>query len=183
VVTLDFNDVPWQTTLDSVFVAVVVLCFFMYRRLVLPPEDTETAWGDCRLGLFRLSHADFEYSALRSSSYITLSFGFISLVPAALRNLPPLASGTLIVCNGISLTLLITGLLLDNVLIWPDKLYADAAKRRTQKPGLLCHNTKCGCMMTAHAWWHVFSLASVLVLTIGREIAIEATTFHVHPHD
>ena len=180
VVTLDFDDVPWQTAVDSIGVAVVILCFFLYRRIVLPPEDTEIGWGDCRLGLFRLQHADFEYSALRSSSYLVLSFGFVSMVPAAWRNLTPLASSTLIICNGVSLGMLILGLLIDNVLLWPDILYQDAAKRKTQKPSWAlgaCHSTRCGCIMTSHALWHIFSLVSVLVLTIGREVAIAETNF------
>ena len=182
VVTLDFHDVPWQTIVDQCFVAVVILCFFVYRRLVLPAEDTEIGWGDCRLGLFRVSHADYEYSALRSSSYIVLAFGFISIIPTAVRNLTPTASYTLIVCNGVSLLLLMAGMFLDNVMMWPDILYEDAFKRRLQKPSWTCHNTGCGCIMTSHALWHVFSLVSVVTLTVGREVAISETVFHTHPH-
>lgn len=181
VVTLDFHDVPWQTVFDAIFVAAIILCFFLYRRLVLPPEDTEIGWGNCQLGLFRLQHADFEYSALRSSSYIVLSFGFLMLVPAALRNLTAFASSTLIVCNGASLFLLVVGLLLDNVLMWPDVLYQDAAKRRDQNTFLLCHNTRCGCMMNSHAWWHVLSLLATVILTVGREVAIASTDFTTPP--
>lgn len=172
VATLDFHDVPWQTLVDSCGVAAVILCFFVYRRLVLPAEDTEIAWGDCRLGLFRVSHADYEYSALRSSSYIVLAFGFISIVPTAVRNLTFTASSTLIVCNGISLLLLMAGMFIDNVLMWPDILYEKAPKRRSRKPQWTCHNTGCGCIMTSHALWHVISLVSVLTLTVGREVAI-----------
>lgn len=182
VVTLDFDNVPWQTTVDAFGVALVILCFFVYRRLVLPSDDTKIGWGDCRLGLFRIQHADFEYSALRSSGYIVLAFGFVSLVPAALRNLSPLASATLIACNGVSLILLIMGMYLDNVLIWPDTLYKDAEWRKKQRPPWACHNETCGCIMTSHAWWHVFSLVSVVTLTVGREVAISDTTFHTHPH-
>jgi predicted membrane channel-forming protein YqfA (hemolysin III family) len=172
VVTLDFNDVPWQTTADSIGVAAAILCFFMYRRFVLPPDDTEVGWGDCRLGLFRLQHADFEYSALRSSSYIVLSFGFVMLVPAAWDNLTPLASTTIIACNACALLLLITGLLLDNVLAWPDVLYQDPLRRAGQKPAPMCHNRQCGCIMTSHAFWHVFTLLSAVTQTVGREVAI-----------
>lgn len=185
IVTLDFKDVPWQTSVDGVGVAVVILCFFLYRRLVLPAEDTELGWGDCRLGLFRFQHADFEYSALRSASYLILSFGFVMMIPSAVNNLSSIASSTLVICNGLSLMLLIGGLLLDNVLLWPDVLYQDAGKRRTQKPPWVlgaCHNTDCGCIMTSHAWWHIFSLLSVLVLTAGREVAISQTDFHADPH-
>lgn len=155
IVTLDFQNVPWQTMVDAIGVSVVILIFFMYRRIVLPREDTEVAWGDCRLGLFRLQHADFEYSALRSSSYVVLSFGFVSLIPAAWRNLTDSASSIIIVSNGLALLLLIAGLLLDNVLVWPDLLYQDAGKRNGKKPPWLCHNKECGCMMTSHSWWHV----------------------------
>lgn len=172
VVTLNFHDVPWQTVADSSGVAVAILGFFMYRRLVLPPEDTEVGWGDCRLGLFRLQHADFEYSALRSSSYIVLSFGFVMLVPAAWDNLTPLASTTIIACNACALLLLIAGLLLDNVLAWPDVLYQDPLRRAGQKPAPMCHNRQCGCIMTSHAFWHVFTLFSAITQTVGREVAI-----------
>ena len=173
IVTLDFKDVPWQTVMDSSGVAVVILAFFLYRRLVLPPEDTEVKWGDCRLGLFRFQHADFEYGAFRSAGYICLSFGFISLIPAAFTNLSTRSAMVLVLCNGISLVLLIAGMGIDNVLVWPDVLYQSSA----EKPN--CHSRSCGCIMTSHAWWHVFSLVSVVVLTVGREVAIANTDFPV----
>lgn len=175
VVTLGFVDVPWQTVADAICVALVILGFFVYRRIVLPASSTELAWGDCALGLFRLQHADFEHSALRSASYVTLSFGFLMVIPAAFANLSQFAAVSLVVANGTALLLLILGLLLDNVLVWPDVLYQEAGKRRGQKPWLFCHNTKCGCIVTSHAIWHVFTLVSVMLQTIGREIAISET--------
>ena len=178
VVTLDFKNVPWQTALDSSGMALVILVFFMYRRSVLPASDTEISWGDCALGLFHFQHADFEYGALRSAGYICLSFGFIMLIPAAIVNLSTTSAIVLIACNAMSLVLLIIGMAVDNVLVWPDVLYQDKIKRLAQKPDLLCHNRSCGCIMTSHAWWHVFSLVSVLVLTIGREVAIADTEFY-----
>ena len=172
IVTLNFADVPWQTVADASGVAAVILCFFFYRRLLLPPEDTEIAWGSCRLGLFRLQHADFEYSALRSASYVVISFGFIMLVPVAWRNLTATASNALVACNAASLLLLILGLLFDNVLIWPDTAYQRAMKGGQTKPPFACHNKDCGCVMTSHAFWHVFSLVAVTVQTVGREVAL-----------
>jgi len=182
IVTLDLHDVPWQTVIDPVGVALVILVFFLYRRIVVPSEDTEIAWGSCVLGLFRVQHADFEYGALRSSGYICLSFGFVALIPAAIRNLSINASMILIICNGLSLFLLIFGLLLDNVLIVPDVWYMDSKKKKAKNTGIVCHNEACGCIMTSHAWWHVFSLFSVLVCTVGREIAIADTNFHSIVH-
>ena len=173
VVTLDFRDVPWQAMVDAIGVAVVILLFFAYRRAVLPSKDTEIAWGDCILGLFRFQHADFEFGALRSAGYICLSFSFILLIPVALQNLSGEAAYVLVFCNGASLGLLIIGLLIDNMLVWPDVLY-----RRGKMPPLQCHSKECGCIMTSHAFWHVFSLFSVVILTVGREFAIADTDFH-----
>ena len=47
-----------------------------------------------------------------------------------------------------------------------------------ERPGrvlTLCYNKSCGCVFTSHAWWHVCTLLSVLVLTVGREVAIART--------
>ncbi len=175
VVTLDFsNSVPWQTVADALGVAAVILVFFIYRRIVLPASATELAWGDCALGLFRLQHADFEHSALRSASYVVLSFGFLTVIPVAFANLTTFAAVSLVVANGTALLLLIAGLLLDNVWMFPDVMY-NAATKSSQTPWLVCHSTKCGCILTSHAAWHVFTLVSVVLQTVGREIAISET--------
>ncbi len=193
VVTLDFLDVPWQCSWDSVFVAIILLAFFSYRRLVLDPSYTEVGWGDCRMGLFRFQHADYSHSSFRSAGYLVLSLGFVQLLPVALRNLEPVAASSIVACNTVGLVLLIAGILLDNVLIWPDVLFepfsltakvartlvkSDRTWMRRPVPGrvlTLCYNKSCGCVFTSHAWWHVCTLLSVLVLTVGREVAIART--------
>lgn len=170
VVTIDFLDVPWQTVSDALFVAALLLFFFSYRRVVLPPSETVVAWGSCKLGLFRLQHADKDHSALRSSGYVILSFGFIALMPAAVTNLPRDMAIVIIACNGSSLVMLILGLLLDNVLVWPDVWYEQG-----RLPTIKCHSQECGCLLSSHAIWHLLSLFSVIVLTVGREIVIGNT--------
>ena len=172
IVTLDFADVPWQTAVDSALCALVAVLFFAYRRTVLPADHTEIGIGDCRLGLFRFQHSDFEHSALRSSCYIILSFGFVPLVPTARHNLPLHASTVLIAGNATALVLLVAGMWIDNVLRWPDQLYESATRRNAKATLPLCHSRTCGCIMTSHAWWHVFSLISSVILTVGREYAI-----------
>lgn len=42
-------------------------------------------------------------------------------------------------------------------------------------PTMKCHSTELGCLATSHFWWHVLSLLSVLVLTVGREVVIGNT--------
>jgi len=152
VVTIDFLGVPWQTIVDAVGVAVLLLAFFSYRRLVLPPSETIIAWGSCKLGLFRLAHADKNHSALRSSGYVVLSFGFIALIPAAVNNLPHDMAVVLISCNVVSLLLLVGGLVLDNVLLWPDTWYMEGrlSTPKGRLPSLRCHNTELGCIFTSN---------------------------------
>jgi predicted membrane channel-forming protein YqfA (hemolysin III family) len=171
IATRNFENVPWQTVADTVFVATALLGFFLYRRSVLPPERTEIAWGECQLGLFRFQHSDFEWGALRSAGYVTLSFGFIQLLPVYYNNLEDSNASFVVLCNGIALALLVGGLLLDNVIIWPDVQYEDDYWKR-KKPSLYCHSTACGCIVTSHAIWHLCTLLSIACLTIGREIVI-----------
>jgi hypothetical protein len=75
--------------------------------------------------------------------------------------------------------LLVGGLLLDNVLIFPDLAYEKWAVEggNVKKPPwtLACHSQRCGCVMNSHAWWHVLSLASVVIQTVGREYALHVT--------
>ena len=204
VVTLDFKEVPWQCSWDSVIVAGFLLAFFSYRRLVLPSEYTEIAWGSCRMGLFRFFHSDYSHSSFRSTGYLLLSLGFVQLLPVAVRNLDPVSAAAIVSCNSVGLALLIAGLILDNVLLWPDVLFEARAfvrggsrwmQRKKKQTLLLCYNRSCGCVFTAHAWcaacpapaqpllltlplpgrWHVCTLLSVLTLTVGREVAIART--------
>jgi len=173
VCTSNFKDVTWQTISDPLLVALTLLCFFLYRRIVLDPSFTEIAWGDCILGLFRIQHADFEHSALRSAGYVVIAFGFVMLIPVAYNNLDFEAFFTIVISNALGLFLLILGLLLDNVLLWPDVLYQEAArKRKKMPPWQTCHSAQCGCIMTSHAFWHVGALFSVVIATVGREVAL-----------
>lgn len=177
-VTLDFNRVLWQTVVDGVLVAIILICFFSYRRMVLDPSFTEIAWGDCRLGLFRFQHADYGHASLRSAGYVVLSFSFVLLIPTAHQNLSSSAFWVLLACNGMSLAMLVFGLILDNVLLLPDAVYEDWAKRpgkSTKLNSVPCHSKSCGCVMSSHAWWHTLSLISVIVQTAGREYALGVT--------
>lgn len=171
IATNNFEDTPWQTVADAIFVAIFLLGFFLYRRRVLPVEQTEIAWGECKLGLFRFQHSDFEFGALRSAGYVVLSFGFLQLLPVYFHNLQSENALLIVVCNAIALALLVGGLLLDNVAIWPDIKYEEDFWHR-KKPSLYCHNKDCGCIVTSHAIWHVCTLLSIATLTIGREIVI-----------
>ena len=185
VATLNYADARWQTVAEPFFIAVTLLIFFSYRRLVLDVESTELAWGDCSIGLFRVMHADFDASPFRTAGYVAIGFLFVQLIPVTYRNLLPDLATLLIVANGIGLLVLAAGLVLDNVAVVPDLWYERrAAKRRRALPGapgakdgpeeLWFHNRRCGCLCTAHAWWHVAALVATIVQGVGREYVISS---------
>ena len=72
------------------------------------------------------------------------------------------------------------GLVLDNIAIVPDLWYQRRAARADapagRRPGdLWFHNRKCGCICTAHAFWHVAALLATVVQAAGREVVISNT--------
>lgn len=176
--TLGFDNVPWQTAADGALVAGVLLSFFLFRRLVLDPEFTEIGWGSCKMGLFRFQHSDYSFGAARSAGYLILSTTPILISGAAHHNLEPDAFIAVFMANTTSLVLLIAGLLLDNILIFPDMAYKRLAERYGPERALnppwcvRMHSQRLGCLCSSHSLWHVLSLLAVVVQTCGREFAL-----------
>ena len=177
IATRGFENIQWQTVADPIFVAATLACYFIYRRAVLPQSQTELAWGECALGLWRFQHSDFEHGALRSAGYATLSFCFLLLVPTMYANLADSSAATMLGCNGAAVGLLVLGLLWDNVLIWPDRMYEYRYYHFLSTDDIPCHSKSLGCIMSSHALWHVATILSILVLTIGREVVIHHEEF------
>ena len=179
VATASFRDAPWTTVADPCFVTGFFVLIFLVRRCVVPADETETGFGDCRLGLFRVQHSDTTWGALRSCGYLALTFVFVMIAPVAVRSLE--AGALLVALNAVSLALLISGIFLDNVLLIPDRAYEFAARRRgpggrasvVRRPPVPCHSKSCGCVITSHAAWHVVSLVACALITAGRENAIQ----------
>jgi len=163
IATKGFEGVHWTTLADPVAVTMVTTLFFLYRRLVLPASATESAWGSCKLGVFRIQHTDLEHGSLRSAGYVCLAFLFISVAPLVAVQPGGLF---LVACNAISVGLIIGGLYFDNVLMLPDRWYQNGYK------GSWFANRECGCMVTAHGVWHVVCLVASTLQTVGREFAI-----------
>tara|TARA_X000001036_G_scaffold328239_2_gene306827 strand:- start:2333 stop:3484 length:1152 start_codon:yes stop_codon:yes gene_type:complete len=180
VATLNFFGVPWQTVAEPFCVACVLLVYFSYRRFVLDVEQTEVAWGNCHIGLFRFQHVDLDASSFRTSGYVAIGFLFVQLVPVAFTNLRIELASLSLAANLVGLLMLTAGLVLDNIAILPDLWYQQRAMRRDAPKGkrvadLWFHNRKCGCICTAHAFWHVAALLATVVQAIGREVVISNT--------
>lgn len=165
IATRDFNAAHWTTVADPIAVAMAILLFFLYRRSLLSPAETESGWGSCKLGLFRMQHSDREHGALRSATYVCTGFMFILIAPM----IAALPSGhTLVYCNAISVVLLMLGLYIDSVLMLPDKWYQQGSQN------LCCSSKNYGCIINSHGLWHVLCLIACLLQTVGREVVIDA---------
>tara|TARA_E500000178_G_C16897899_1_gene696654 strand:- start:34 stop:1113 length:1080 start_codon:yes stop_codon:yes gene_type:complete len=185
-VTINFSEVPWQASYDSVLSAGVVLLFFVYRRCTMP--DLKTAeklfFGNCT-GMFRKQHSDGVHSSARSSTYLALTLAPITYAATTLQNLDDVAGGLLIAANLSGVLFLASGILIDNTWYYPDKtIYEHAKPFETfgSKPltwKQACAKRlvvrQCGCVCTSHAIWHVLALLAVLIVTIAREVAIART--------
>lgn len=164
IATNGFQKVYWTSIADSITITMTILAFFSYRRWVLPSTYTESGWGSCKLGLFRMQHTDLEHGALRSAGYVCIAFLFISIVPLIAEQ--P-GGTTLIYCNSASLGLLILGLYIDNVWMVPDKWYQRGHRN-------LCFaNKRCGLIINSHGIWHVLCLVACILQTVGREVTIQ----------
>ena len=164
IATNGFEKVYWTSIADSIAIAMTIVAFFSYRRWVLPSTATETGWGSCKLGLFRMQHTDLEHGALRSAGYVCIAFLFISILPLIAEK--P-GGTTLIYCNIASVGLLILGLYIDNVWMVPDRWYQSGNRN------LYFANKGCGCIINSHGIWHVLCLVACILQTIGREVVIQ----------
>ena len=186
IATLDFQRIPWQTVGDALIVSVLLLCFFTYRRVILPEQATEVGWGNKCTGLYRRQHADFSHASLRSAGYFVLTVLPLLFVPATVANLSFENAAVLISVNAVGAVLMVAGVLMDNVLVYPDTLYDYYAleephckefKLRGVKSlpwFLCCHSRALGCACISHALWHVIALVASVLVFIGREIVVNS---------
>ena len=161
------SNFDWATpycVADVVVVVVVTVSYFTVRRFLVPPETTRVAWGSCALGLWRFQHSDREHGSYRVSAYIVVSAMFFLYIPGALKYVDDSAVAVYFVATSATFMLLVLGLVLDNVFVVPDRIY---------RKEFLCHSKKAGCIMTAHAWWHVIAVAAIVISTLGRELALD----------
>lgn len=170
IVSEGYANLQWQTILDPIGVALVILLFFIYRRAVLPAEATLQTVGTCSVGTRYNRHVDGVYGALRSATYVSLLLSFVSYTPAALR----LAQGELlIISNLVGVLLLVVGMSWDSEVRIPDKFYDNYARRQAMPWWLrACTCPTAGCAVTSHSIWHVVSVLSVTVQAVARELVL-----------
>ena len=162
----NLSGLPWQCIADVVGVGATIVLYFVLTHWCVPHNETRIVWGGCGLGLWRFQHSDKERAGFRVASYVVLCGFFVMFVPAATKRVDEAALPTYFVSASVTLMLLFFGLIWDNVIVYPDRASAKEWQRLKRS------NSSMGCIMTAHAWWHVVSLAACVVSTFGKEVAV-----------
>ena len=172
VVTRGFDAVPWLTIVDVPIAAVLVGGFFLFRRLVLDEDET---WESSTLGcsmnsiFFYRLHSDGFHSALRKSSSLLLSLSSVGLNTPALFSNAKEVAGSVIALQMSGFAVLVIGMILDNLVVWPD-LYL----KRGKQYGFPISCKPCGCVMNAHAIWHILAIVGAGLQVVAREVALDS---------
>jgi predicted membrane channel-forming protein YqfA (hemolysin III family) len=179
VATNSFRNVPVIAALDIPIAGGVIFAFFLWRRVRIPAQVT---WArdlsrvpreQCPLGrgLFKMQHFDLHHSQLRYATSVLLTAGYFAFAPAAFATFSIPDIGVILGLQAVGFLVLSFGMYIDRVLMWPDTSLA-AADRPDFPACIQC--TGCGCVMTAHAWWHVIAIASIALTCFAREYALLA---------
>lgn len=166
------GDAPWQSVVDPVLAASVLIAYFATRRALVTAEETREAMYDtpCSLDFFRFQHSDLEHSALRVAGAAALTLAWVLLVAAAVANLETdvlvvWATGTFL-----GTVLLVSGQLVDNLYV-----VEDAYLRNQDKcfgACVRCHRPGWAFIMHSHAWWHVLAFLACAVLIAARDYGV-----------
>ena len=165
ITTREFENVPIAAILDVPFALLMVVIFFGCRRLILW-DETPLQEFQCNigLGLFRQWNADGDHTALRqTTSFIISSFTF-SLIPVIVQNLG-LATPVVISLQVVAFFVIVSGMIWDNIVVYPD--YSLARGR-----AMFCVIPSCGCILSAHGWWHVAAFLGSVLTVVAREVAL-----------
>jgi hypothetical protein len=176
ITTLNLRNVHPNTVVDCVVGSVVLMLFFVYRRRVLQTADTwKMSLGDqCSQGLVRFQHVDLEHAGLRVSAGLVLAFQWTQFLPAAYENLEHECAWLFAAAHVVGTAILVVGMAWDNMFVYPDAYLKEGGKAlpgccySRGRKGHLCT----GWILTSHALWHIISLASTVVTTVGTEYVI-----------
>lgn len=173
--TLNLNGVPAQSVADIFCGGVLLVAFFVVRRVVLPIEETRrpVLRQKCSLGFGRMANVDLEHSSLRAAAGVALAFGWILMIPGAFETLELdcawMFAGSRFVGTGV----LVVGMAWDNIVAFPDAWYDS-----DEPPGrFACWDDSStpgcgGCVVSSHTLWHFLALLSTVVTSVGTEYVI-----------
>ena len=172
--TDDFSGVSVQCILDPILATTALATYFTVRRFMVPQDETRANEFEenCQLGLFRFVHSDLEHAGLRTGGTVALMFFWVLLLPAAVSNLSSPVVTIYVVGRVLGTVILFMGVIFDNAAL-PDRALA-GQETSWNRAGVACGcaSKELGCVMNAHAWWHVLSLVATIILTASREYGV-----------
>ena len=168
------ENVPVVTIVDIPIAAVLLVFFFVWRRLRVPKEVT---WSDdydevpprveCTVGrgLFSRGHGDLHHSQLREATSLLLTASYFMAVPAAVMTLGASVAIPVVLLQAVGFVFAVGGMLLDKILEWPNRALVEGRQA-------CCYPNACGCVLTAHGVWHLIALVSAACNVLAREYAL-----------
>jgi predicted membrane channel-forming protein YqfA (hemolysin III family) len=167
-VTRGFVNVPIVSIIDVPIAATILALFFAFRRYELSCDDTlRVDYAGCTfgVGLFRRWHTDGSHTPLRQASSFAIASFYFTVTPAVLEN--SLDAGLILGLQGAALTMVIGGMLLDNVSGWPDAVW------HKNPNGVPCTSfPRMGCMLSSHGLWHLLAVVGAVMTAVAREYAV-----------
>ncbi len=177
VATRGFQNVPVETVLDLPLAAGIIIVFFVWRRWLVPLEET---WeehqhrvnakkrADCSLciGLFSRGHCDGPHAHSRQATSLLIFANFFMSAPVAFALLGNEVASVVLALQIFGFVLVTFGMAVDRVLEWPDSHLLEE-----EDTCFACPKT-CGGVMNSHAVWHVIAVLSAGCTVASREYAL-----------
>lgn len=169
IATRSFENVSTLSVVDGPLACAFVAIFFFIRRVFTTANETwDTYLGGCTLsfGLMRRGHLDLDHTGTRQSTSFLLGISYFVTIPSLYSNVGSRDATVIFLLELGCLALLVGGMVVDNVLVYPD-----VSLSRGKGPRFLAC-TSCGCIGTSHAIWHAFSVAAAVKGACSREFAL-----------
>jgi len=169
IATRGFENVSILSVIDGPLACTATAIFFLVRRALTSSDETwDTYLGGCTLsfGLMRRGHLDLDHTGVRQSTSFLLSISYFVTIPTLYNNFGTQNATTILLLELGCLALLVIGMLVDNLVVYPDKALSSGKGPKL----LVCK--PCGCIGTSHALWHLFSVAAAIKGACSREFAL-----------
>ena len=147
IATRGFENVSILSVVDGPLACTMTAIFFLIRRALTSPDDTwNTYLGGCTLtfGLMRRGHLDLDHTGARQSTSFLLAISYFVTIPSLYNNFGTRDATTILLLELGCLMLLVVGMLVDNLIVFPDKALSEGRGPKF----LAC--TSCGCIGYAH---------------------------------
>lgn len=178
VATQGFRNVPVVTILDLPIAGTIVVIFFLWRRHRVSQDET---WIEVREnehkqgcvfsdGLFSRGHYDLHHSQLRETTSLLLTSSYFMSVPAAVMTLDTTTAAVVLTMQGVSFVAIVSGMILDRVLRWPNKQLSEGKHQCMACPS----PNGPGCVVTSHGVWHVVALFATAMTFVAREYGLRS---------